>query len=103
MGRERIPNRWAMSGPLSRPEELTEEAPVARSNALVREAAASPVSRGPAGERCDCCCAPAVVHVVVRSGLDLVFCGHHARENALQLRRSGALIRVDGRVASLFW
>ena len=77
---------------------------MARSNVLVREAADLPGGRGPAaGERCDRCCAPAVVHVVVRSGLDLVFCGHHARENEFQLRRSGALIQVGERVVSLYW
>lgn len=74
-----------------------------RSNVLVREASDRPGRRGHADERCDCCCAAAVVHVVVRSGLDLVFCGHHAREHELQLRRSGALIRVDARAASLYW
>ena len=77
---------------------------MARSDVLVREVADLPGRRGPAaGERCDCCCAPALVHVVVRSGLDLVFCGHHAREFEFQLRRSGALIRVDGRLTSLYW
>ena len=75
---------------------------MARSNVVLRDAPAPPFRRGPVGERCDRCCAVAVVHVVVRSGLDLVFCGHHAREHELQLRRSGALIRVDGRVPSLY-
>lgn len=76
---------------------------MANSKVLVREVAASPVRRGLAAERCDCCCAPAVVHVVVRSGLDLVLCGHHAREKEPQLRRSGALMSVDRTLASLYW
>ena len=36
------------------------------------------------------------------SGLDLVLCGHHAHEHELELIRSGAIIRVDGRVPSLY-
>lgn len=73
-----------------------------RSDVLVQDAASPPVRRGLLGERCDRCCAAAVVHVALRSGLDLVFCGHHAHEHELQLKRSGALLRVDGRVPSLF-
>jgi hypothetical protein len=76
---------------------------MAHSKALAREDAALPVRRALADERCDRCCALAVVHVVVRSGLDLAFCGHHARENELQLRRSGALVIVDRSVAFLYW
>lgn len=79
------------------------EASMVTSNVLVPEAATLPVPRLLANEQCDCCCAKAVVHVVVRSGLDLVFCGHHAREYELQLRRSGALICVDRCAASLYW
>lgn len=55
------------------------------------------------GEQCDRCCAPACVYVVVRSGLDLVLCSHHAREHEATLRRSGALMHVDGHLANLFW
>lgn len=76
---------------------------MARSDVLVREADATLFRRGHGGERCDRCCAAAAVHVVVRSGLDLVFCRHHARAYELRLRSSGALIRVDGRVSSLYW
>ena len=75
---------------------------MARSDALVAGPAAPQVRRGIAGERCDRCCAAAVVHVVLRSGLDLVFCGHHAREHELELMRSEALLRVDERAPSLF-
>ena len=75
---------------------------MARSDVLVRDAPAPLFRRGLAGERCDRCCAAAVVHVVLRSGLDLVFCGHHAHEHELQLIRSGALLCVDGRSPSLF-
>jgi hypothetical protein len=63
-----------------------------RSSVLVKDAAPRG-RRGLAGDRCDRCCAEAVVHVVLRSGLDLAFCGHHARQHELQLAASGALIR----------
>lgn len=79
------------------------EAPMASSDLHLPEVGLLPTRRLDAGERCDCCCAEPVVHVVVRSGLDLAFCGHHAREYELQLRRSGALIFVDRCAASLFW
>jgi hypothetical protein len=80
-----------------------QEAPMARSRTLVQDAVSPPVRRLLVDERCDCCCAQAVVHVVVQSGLDLVFCGHHAREHELQLQRSGALICVDRAAAPLYW
>lgn len=80
----------------------SQEAPMARSEVLVPEVEA-PIRRLLVDERCDCCCAQAVVHVVVRSGLDLVFCAHHAREHELQLRRAGALVCVDRHAASLYW
>lgn len=76
---------------------------MARSEVLVPDAATLPARPRLADERCDCCCAQAVIHVVVRSGLDLVFCGHHAREYELELRQSGALICVDRHAASLYW
>lgn len=75
---------------------------MARSHVLVKDAAAPTVRRGPAGERCDRCCAAAVMRVVLRSGLDLVFCGHHAHEHEHELIRSGAMIRKDGGAPSLF-
>lgn len=37
-------------------------------------------------ERCDRCPAPGQVRVVLRSGLDLVFCNHHAHAFAAALR-----------------
>jgi len=73
------------------------------SNLLVSERSASPGRRVLPGERCDRCCAPACVYVVVRTGLDLVFCSHHAREHELRLRRSGALLHVDGHLAGMCW
>ena len=73
------------------------------SNLLERDRSVSAVRRVLPGETCDRCCAPACVYVVVRSGLDLVFCSHHAREHELKLRRSGALLHVDGRLASMYW
>ncbi len=70
------------------------------SRVLAKDAATARGRRGLAGDRCDRCCAAAVVHVVLRSGLDLAFCGHHAREHELQLATSGALIRGDGKGTS---
>jgi hypothetical protein len=75
---------------------------VNRSRTLAQDARATPSRRRRDRERCDRCCAEAVVHVVMASGLDLVLCGHHAREHELGLIRSGAVIRVDGRVPSFY-
>jgi hypothetical protein len=61
----------------------------------------SAVSAG--GERCDRCCAPGCVSVLLRSGLDLVFCAHHARQFERELCRSGALIGTDARQDALVW
>lgn len=74
---------------------------MSRSNILTQDAR-TPVRRRRSGERCDRCCAEAVAHVVMASGLDLVLCGHHAHQHELELIRSGALIRVDHRVPSLY-
>lgn len=74
---------------------------MAHSRVLAKDAATPRGRRGLAGDRCDRCCAAAVVHVVLRSGLDLAFCGHHARAHELQLATSGALIRRDGRAPVL--
>jgi hypothetical protein len=52
---------------------------------------------------CDRCCAAGYVHVLLRSGLDLVFCGHHARQFESELRRSGALMGTGGRLDALVW
>jgi hypothetical protein len=65
-----------------------------RSNVLAGEAT-SPLRPVIAGERCDRCCAPACVSVVLASGLDLAFCGHHARQYELALRGSGSTLRWD--------
>jgi hypothetical protein len=54
-------------------------------------------------ERCDRCCAEGRVSVLLRSGLDLVFCAHHAREFDRDLRRSGALIETEARADALVW
>lgn len=74
-----------------------------RSGVLARDVPAQPSRRDVVSERCDRCCAAAVVHVVVRSGLDLAFCAHHARKHQLELDRSGALVVADGRDPSLYW
>ncbi|WP_326502536.1 DUF7455 domain-containing protein [Rothia nasimurium] len=37
-------------------------------------------------DRCDACGAQAYVRVVMGSGLDLLFCGHHARAKEEALR-----------------
>jgi hypothetical protein len=58
---------------------------------------------GLSADRCDRCCAAGCVHVLLRSGLDLVFCGHHARQFELELRRSGALMGTDARQDALVW
>jgi hypothetical protein len=45
-------------------------------------------------ESCDRCCAPAKVQVLLRSGGELLFCGHHAREHGPRLRDDGALLNL---------
>ena len=75
-----------------------------RSNVLGRADVAGAAPRpAVAEERCDSCCASACVYVVLSSGLDLVFCGHHARQFEPELRRSGAIVRGDARFAPLYW
>jgi hypothetical protein len=59
--------------------------------------------RGVAEDRCDRCCAPAHVYVVLPTGLDLVFCAHHARKLGPELREAGALMRGDGLPESRDW
>jgi hypothetical protein len=39
-----------------------------------------------AADRCDRCGAQAFVRVLLPSGSDLLFCGHHAREHEQRLR-----------------
>ena len=58
---------------------------------------------GLSSDRCDRCCAAGCVHVLLRSGLDLVFCGHHARQFELELRRSGALMGTEAHQDALVW
>jgi hypothetical protein len=56
--------------------------------------AQTPLSTLSVADRCDRCGAQAFVRVVLRAG-DLLFCGHHARENAPALE-SIALFVEDG-------
>ena len=53
---------------------------------------AAPVS--PA-ERCDRCGARAVIRAMLPGGSDLVFCAHHGRMHAKELRAVAAVIRDD--------
>ncbi|MBA2555023.1 MAG: hypothetical protein H0V10_15300 [Geodermatophilaceae bacterium] len=46
-------------------------------------------------DRCDRCGAQGRVRVLLLSGSDLVFCGHHAREYDAKLRDLGVEIIVD--------
>jgi hypothetical protein len=48
-----------------------------------------------AADRCDQCPAQAQVRVRLRSGAELVFCVHHARENSSALRRIDADIKDE--------
>jgi hypothetical protein len=41
---------------------------------------------------CDRCCAPAKVLALLRTGGQLLFCGHHAREHGAGLRHIGAAL-----------
>jgi hypothetical protein len=54
-------------------------------------------------DRCDRCCAAGCVSFLLRSGLDLVFCAHHARQFERELRRSGALIGTEAHQDALVW
>lgn len=46
-------------------------------------------------DRCDRCGAQARVRVLLSTGSDLVFCGHHAREYDSKLRDLGVQIVAD--------
>lgn len=46
-------------------------------------------------DRCDRCGAQARVRVLLASGADLVFCGHHAREYDAKLRDIGVQVVAD--------
>lgn len=54
--------------------------------------AAPPVS--PA-ERCDRCGARAAIRAIMPGGTDLLFCAHHGRQHADQLRAKAIEIRDD--------
>jgi hypothetical protein len=41
---------------------------------------------------CDRCSAPAKVRALLRTGGELLFCGHHAREHGPRLRDVGATL-----------
>jgi len=43
-------------------------------------------------DRCDRCGAQGRVRVVLASGSDLIFCGHHAREYETKLRDVGQIV-----------
>jgi hypothetical protein len=75
---------------------------MARSDSLTSDVTSRP-RVGVAEEICDRCCAPAHVYVVLPTGLDLVFCAHHARTLRADLRRAGALMRSDGLPESRDW
>lgn len=54
--------------------------------------AASPLT---AADRCDRCGAQAFVRATMESGLDLLLCAHHFRENEARLREVAAAIQDE--------
>lgn len=48
-----------------------------------------------AADRCDRCQAQAYVRVVLTSGGELLFCGHHGREHAQALTAASAAIQDE--------
>lgn len=52
---------------------------------------ASPPTLTPA-DRCDRCGVAASVHVILASGGELMFCGHHSREHLSRLEQLSAQI-----------
>jgi hypothetical protein len=46
-------------------------------------------------ERCDRCGARAAIRAVMPGGSDLVFCAHHGRQHAAQLRAVAVEVRDD--------
>jgi hypothetical protein len=44
-------------------------------------------------DRCDRCCAAAMVMVTLPTGGELQFCGHHVRQHAARLLEIGAGLR----------
>jgi hypothetical protein len=48
-----------------------------------------------AADRCDRCGAAAAVRVVLASGGELLFCGHHANEHSDRLEQMAAVIHDE--------
>lgn len=48
-----------------------------------------------AADRCDRCGAGAAVRVVLASGGELLFCGHHANEHVARLEQLAAVIHDE--------
>ncbi|HET8588011.1 MAG TPA: hypothetical protein VFM01_00145 [Nakamurella sp.] len=46
-----------------------------------------------AADRCDRCGAAAAVRVILASGGELLFCGHHAREHSERLSELAAIVQ----------
>lgn len=46
-----------------------------------------------AADRCDRCGAAAAVRVILASGGELLFCGHHAREHSARLTELAAVVQ----------
>lgn len=49
-----------------------------------------------AADRCDRCGAAAQVRAVLRTGGELLFCGHHARKHETRLKELEAQIQQQG-------
>ena len=59
------------------------------STTTAAEAASAPLTRS---DRCDRCGAAAQTRVHLPTGAELLFCGHHTRAHAPQLRALGAVL-----------
>lgn len=59
--------------------------------------AASPLT---AADRCDRCGAQAYVRATMESGLDLLLCAHHFRENEVRLREIATIHDESERLAT---
>lgn len=57
--------------------------------------AVAPSPKFTALDRCDRCGAQAYVRVELASGLELMFCAHHAREHAAKISEVAATIQDD--------
>jgi hypothetical protein len=49
-----------------------------------------------AADRCDRCGAAAQVRVILQSGGELLFCGHHARKHNARLIELDAELQING-------